>query len=95
METIFVIVGCLVGLGLVILLSFGLKNKDFRKLVYRLVVEAENAIKGTKKGQERFDYVLEVAYEHIPEGLQWFLTKERIGDIIEWAVAKMKDKLKG
>lgn len=69
------------------------KYKSFCRIVYQFVLKAEKEITGSKKGKERFDYVVSIIISYIPLSLRWLLTKERIANIIEWAVIKMKESL--
>lgn len=84
-----------IGAAFVLMLLIGLifKYREFRKVALDLVVIAEGLITGTKKGQERFDYVVSKIYDYIPTSLRLLLTKRRIKNIIEWAVRKMKKYL--
>jgi hypothetical protein len=67
-----------------------LTSEKFRDVVYDLVCEAEETIKGTKKGQERYNYVVDQIHEWLPIWLKPFVTKTIIKKIIERAVARMK-----
>lgn len=84
----------LVIFGAIVLILMAIFNyKQFKKVVYDFVILAEYYIKGTKKGQERFDYVVREIHKQIPAWLGIFLTEARIKKIIEWAVSKMKKSL--
>ena len=83
----------IVALALVVAVVFALKFKQFRKIVLEFVIKAENDIKGTKKGQERFKYVINVIHSYIPVQLKWYFTVERLTNIIEKCVIKMKKQL--
>lgn len=83
----------LIGLLIVVGFVFLLQYKSFKKVVLDLVTIAENDIIGTKRGQERFALVVSQIHNIIPNKFKWFFTEERIKNIIEWAVRKMKQTL--
>lgn len=69
------------------------KYRSFKETAYKFVVLAEYYITGTKKGQERFNYVIRTIYNYVPSSLRFIFTEKRIKNIIEWAVSKMKKAL--
>jgi len=91
MEWYYIVLIVLAVLSLIFALFT--KNKKIKKIVFDLVVKAEQEIKGTKKGQERLAWVIDQVQTFIPKPLQWFFTDERIKAIIEWAVVQMKKQL--
>lgn len=91
MEWYYIVLIVLAVLSL--LFALFTKNKKIKKIVLDLVIKAEQEIKGTKKGQERFAFVIEQIQLIIPKQLHWFFTDERLKSIIEWAVTQMKKQL--
>jgi len=69
------------------------KYEWFKRVVYDLVVKAEQEIVGYKKGNERFKFVVNAIQSVIPLVLRGFFTEKRIVNIIEWAVGEMKKGL--
>lgn len=80
-------------LAIVTIVLLCVQFKGFRKIVRNLVIEAEEQIKGTKKGQERFAYVVNLVHQYVPKPLKWYFTEIRIAEWIENAVTCMKNKL--
>jgi hypothetical protein len=62
------------------------KQWDYlRHKAYELIIYAEGAIKGSKKGQERFDYVIKVLYQRVPKWMQFFITEQSLKEKLqEW-----------
>lgn len=71
---------------LVWIVNLAVKGKwaELRGIAYRLMLQAESAIRGTKRGQERFETVFTQVYSLIPAWLRfWFpedLVREKLQD---------------
>ena len=63
------------------------------RLIYRLVCNAEREITGTKRGQERKAQVVQAIHDWLPAWARIFISPQDIDDLIELAVAKMKQLL--
>lgn len=70
----------------------GYQDRVYRT-VYRLVCSAEEEITGTKRGQERKAQVARAIHAWLPRWARLFVGEEDIDDLIELAVAKMKQLL--
>lgn len=78
----------LVVLGIVCLVIY---SKGIRKIVYSLVLEAEERFLSQKKsGEIKYQYVIERVRPLIPTILRWYFTDEKLDVIIEACVTKMK-----
>lgn len=66
---------------------------DWKWIVYLLVLAAEQYIKGTKKGAERKEWVLDQIYSHLPSIVSTLLPRETAEDLIEQGVTMMKEHL--
>ncbi|WP_242835277.1 hypothetical protein [Ruminiclostridium papyrosolvens] len=62
--------------GYVIYLITKHRWKKLRELAYKMIVQAEQVITGTKKGQERFNAVLSQLYNVMPLWLRIFIPKK-------------------
>lgn len=71
-------------------------TKQWAKLragAYKLVLETEKVITGTKRGQEKFEYVFKRLYLLVPTWLQFFVSEETLwGKLQEWFM-ELKDYL--
>lgn len=67
--------------------------EQLRAGTYKLVLEAEKVIKGTKRGQDRFNYVLDQLYCLIPTWLQFFVSEETLREKLQAWFMELKDYL--
>ena len=63
-----------------------------KQLLLALVVAAEEKY-GGGTGEIKFAYVAQKLYEIMPAAFQWLFTPEKIAEMIEEAVTKMKEIL--
>lgn len=77
--------------GYVIYLAVNKKWEQLRAMGYRLILQAEKAITGTKKGRERFEYVLKQLYTLIPGWLQFFISEESLREKLQEWYESIKD----
>jgi len=68
-------------------------NIDWSEIILVFVLAAEQYIKGTKKGAERKEWVINKFYDLLPDILTQFVSREMLSELIEKAVVKMKEKL--
>ena len=66
---------------------------ELRGLAYRLIFQAERAITGTKKGQERFEAVFRQLYDLIPPWLQFFILESDLKEQLQKWYNDIKDYL--
>ena len=64
-----------------------------RVIGYKLILQAEKAITGTKKGQERFEFVFYKLYNLIPGWLQLFVSEESLLEKLQEWFVELKDYL--
>lgn len=71
------------------------KWQQLRADAYQLMLKAEFLLKGTKRGQERFDYVFQKVYSLLPLWLQFFYPpgelKKKLQEWFDIAKDKMDD----
>ncbi|EPR11456.1 hypothetical protein [Ruminiclostridium papyrosolvens] len=64
-----------------------------RELAYKLFRQAEKAVTGTKKGQERFDIVLNQLYNFVPAWLRLFIPRTYLEQKLQEWFNLIKDSL--
>jgi len=78
----------LIGLGFVGYIAYLAVNRKWtrlREIAYRLIRQAETVIVGTKKGQERFNLVLDQLYNLVPAWLRFFVPRSLLEEKLqEW-----------
>lgn len=77
----------------VVYLIINRKWEKLRLFAYMLILEAEKSLKGNKKGQERFNLVIDKLYAFIPKWLQFFLTEEFMRKKLQEWFIDIKDYL--
>ncbi len=85
-----------VGMGLIgYIVYFALKHRwaDLRELAYKFIHQAEQAITGTKMGQERFNYVLAQLFNMIPTWLRFFIPRSLLEQKLQEWFDLIKDSL--
>jgi hypothetical protein len=61
------------------------KWEQLRSMGYRMILQAERVITGTKKGQERFETVFAQVYSLIPAWLRFFISEQSLREKLqEW-----------
>lgn len=77
------------------MISFAARGKweTIRKISYKLILQAETTIAGTKRGQERFDQVLEQIYILIPAWIRFFAPKSLVKEKLQEWFNEVKDYL--
>ncbi len=86
----------LAGLGLVGYIVYLVVNRrwtQLRELAYKFIRQAENVIVGTKKGQERFNLVLDQLYNIIPAWLRFFIPRSLLEQKLQEWFDLIKDSL--
>ncbi|QNU67278.1 hypothetical protein EHE19_001660 [Ruminiclostridium herbifermentans] len=86
----------LLGLAVFFYVFYLVLNKRWeklRKLAYKFILQAEKEITGTKKGQERFEFVIKELYLLMPKWLQIFITEETLKEKLQEWYNDVKDYL--
>jgi len=58
--------------------------EKLRGLAAEYIDRAEDAYKGTKRGEEKFEWVVMALYGLLPEAVRPFIKREAVGDIVQW-----------
>ena len=80
-------------LAYIIYLVINKKWKRLRMIANRLMLQAEQTIIGTKKGQERFEQVLTQVYLLIPVWIRIFVSRSQFEKILQKWFELIKDSL--
>lgn len=83
----------LVSAGYIVYLAVNQRWEKLRELAYKMIRQAENVIVGTKKGQERFNLVLEQLYNLIPAWLGFFIPRSLLEQKLQEWFDIIKDSL--
>lgn len=79
--------------GYIIYLVINKRWKKLRMIANRLMLQAEQTIIGTKKGQERFEQVLTQVYLLIPAWIRIFVSRSQFEKILQKWFELIKDSL--
>lgn len=79
--------------GYMLYLATTRRWEQLRAGTYKLVLEAEKVITGTKRGQERFEYVFKRLYLLVPTWLQFFVSEELLREKLQAWFIELKDYL--
>lgn len=77
----------------VVYLVINKKWDQLRGTAYRLILQAEKVIIGTKRGQERFETVFRQLYSLIPPWLQFFILESDLKEQLQKWYNDIKDYL--
>jgi hypothetical protein len=77
----------------VVYLVVNRKWEQMRGDAYRLMVQAESIIKGTKRGQERFEAVFQEIYSLVPAWLRFWFPETLVREMLQKWYNKIKDYL--
>ena len=77
----------------VVYLAVNRKWDQLRGIAYRFILQAESVIRGTKKGQERFEFVIDRLYSLIPGWLRFFISEESLREKLQEWFDTIKDYL--
>lgn len=69
------------------------KWDQLRSTAYRMIMQAEKVITGTKKGQERFEMVFDRIYSLIPPWLRFFIMESDLKEQLQDWYNDIKDYL--
>jgi len=83
----------LAALGYITYLVIHKKWEKLRADAYSLMLKAEILITGTKRGQERFDYVFQKVYSLLPLWIQFIYPPDKLKDKLQEWFEIAKDKL--
>lgn len=86
----------LIVIGIVGYIGYLLLNRRWtrlREIAYKLIKQAEKTITGTKKGQERFELVLNQLYNMIPAWLRFFIPRSLMEEKLQEWFNLIKDTL--
>jgi hypothetical protein len=83
----------LMAFGYVLYLVCNKKWEQLRVTAYRLILQAEKVFTGTKRGQERFEFVLDRLYSLIPGWLQFFVDRKTLREKLQEWYNHVKDYL--
>ncbi|AEY65837.1 hypothetical protein [Clostridium sp. BNL1100] len=89
----FVILFLLCFSGYIVYLIVKHRWANLREMAYDLIRQAEKAVTGTKKGQERFDIVLTQLYNLVPAWLRLFIPRTYFEQKLQEWFALIKDSL--
>ncbi len=84
------------GLGIAGYIVYLVVNKRWaklRELAYKFIRQAEGVIVGTKRGQERFNLVLEQLYNMVPAWLRFFIPRSLLEQKLQEWFDLIKDSL--
>ncbi|QNU66908.1 hypothetical protein EHE19_019115 [Ruminiclostridium herbifermentans] len=84
---------CLAVFFYVFYLVLNKRWNKLRKLGYKFILKAEKEIIGSKRGQERFSFVIKELYLLIPKWLQIFITEETLKEKLQDWFVDVKDYL--
>jgi len=68
-------------------------KENVEELVLLLMLGAESYVKGTKKGAERKQLVMDTFYNFVPEKVQKLFPQETLSALIEKLMTALKEKL--
>lgn len=88
-----VIVAALALAAYMVYLAVNRRWDKLRKLAYKMIRQAEDVIVGTKKGQERFNLVLDQLYGIIPVWLRLFIPRSLLKEKLQQWFDLIKDGL--
>lgn len=75
-------------------LAFNQKWEELRRIAKYLMEKAEKYITGTKRGQERFEHVLDIIYNlFMPDWIKWIVDKETFREFLQEWYNEAKDYL--
>jgi hypothetical protein len=69
------------------------KWDQLRSTAYRMILQAEKVVTGTKKGQERFELVFNRVYSLIPPWLRFFILENDLREQLQDWYNDIKDYL--
>ncbi len=69
------------------------KWAQLRATAYRMILQAEKVITGTKRGQERFELVFDRVYSLIPSWLRFFILESELREQMQKWYNDIKDYL--
>ncbi len=69
------------------------KWAQLRATAYRMILQAEKVITGTKRGQERFELVFDRVYSLIPSWLRFFILENELREQLQKWYNDIKDYL--
>lgn len=73
------------------ILAWQKKWDQLRGIAYKLILQAERAITGTKKGRERFDTVFHQIYSLVPAWLRFFFPESTVQEQLQAWYVEIKD----
>jgi hypothetical protein len=74
-------------------LAVNRKWVQLRSMAYRMILQAEKVITGTKRGQERFELVFDRVYSLIPPWLRFFILESDLREQLQEWYNDIKDYL--
>ncbi len=80
-------------IGFIVYLAINHRWETIREIAYKMIRQAENVIVGTKRGQERFNLVLDQLYNIIPTWLKLFITRSYMQQKLQEWFDMIKDSL--
>lgn len=84
---------CAAALLYVFYLAWNKRWEEIRKLAYKFILQAEKSITGSKRGQERFNFVLTKLYSLIPWWLQFLISEKSLRKKLQSWFNDVKDYL--
>jgi hypothetical protein len=79
--------------GYILYLVINKRWEQLRVTAYKLIRQAERVFVGTKRGQEKFNFVLDRLYTLIPGWLQFFVDRETLKEKLQEWYNHVKDYL--
>lgn len=80
-------------LGYIVYLVINRRWTRLREIAYKLIRQAEKVVRGTKKGQERFELVLNQLYNMVPAWLRFFIPRTLLEQKLQEWFNTIKDSL--
>lgn len=66
----------------------------FKKIVYKMILAAESAIKESGQGEKKKELVVTWVYERIPPFLKWLISKAYLSDLIDKIILEINKQIK-
>lgn len=89
-PSILIIAAFLIWIGYLVVNK---KWEQLRGTAYRLILQVEKTITGTKRGKERFELVIDRLYSLIPGWLQFFISEKCLREKLQEWFDQIKDYL--
>lgn len=89
-----IIIGIVILVLIIVFFFLFFKFGWFKKLVYKMILAAESAIKESGQGEQKKQLVIDWVYERIPPVLKWIISKQYLGDLIDKIISEINKQIK-